>query len=346
MDIITIAQSVYAALDDNDVTSAVSHCLRLARLANDHLYSLHFLRELSSDRDEFTEAFASETDGFSDELRDFLYRKTTDRWFKARTIDCPDDSGNKLDKGVYVKSIGNLVSDIMQSEKEAAEAQTPQGLHPLDMVYREEANAAARGILRDNIRILVCIRERARRLCLDYATTLEKQVLNQRRQNSFVLEMQELVDNFLKSHHFPTFQKLQKAQELLGSTEPEDLSLALTEIRRATKSYADFVYPPQKSPVVCRDGIARTLDDSKYINRLVQHVSDHMPPNRSRELVFAQLEYVGNYLKTLNEMTSKGVHSTVSENEAKQALLGVYLCLADMIRLSGNLDRAVDSGEE
>lgn len=55
---------------------------------------------------------------------------------------------------------------------------------------------------------------------------------------------QNTVDNYFATHHVETYEKLQKANELVESEKREDLALLLTAVRRAMKSIADHFLPP------------------------------------------------------------------------------------------------------
>ena len=72
-----------------------------------------------------------------------------------------------------------------QAEAAIQDAKTPPGLHPLDAEEREHTNFRIRWGRRQQMANLMAIKERIRHFCFDYATTLEKQVLNQTRQRSF-----------------------------------------------------------------------------------------------------------------------------------------------------------------
>ena len=64
--------------------------------------------------------------------------------------------------------------------------------------------------------------------------------------------------------------KLQKAAELAASRDLEDASLLLTEVRRAFKATADFLYPSIAGKATCADGKERELGEGKDSRRLLK----------------------------------------------------------------------------
>jgi hypothetical protein len=138
------------------------------------------------------------------------------------------------------------------------------------------------------------------------------------------------VNNFFKGQAEDVYFKLQKAAELVASSDPEDASLLLTEVRRAFKAAADFYYPSVAGKVICADGKERQLGDDKYLNRLQEFVARRLPGSSSKHLLQAELDYLGNFLKRLNDMASKGVHGSVALAEAKQGLVGLYFFLFNL----------------
>jgi len=63
------------------------------------------------------------------------------------------------------------------------------------------------------------------------------------------------------------------------------------------------------------------------LNRLQEFLVANFSKSSSRELLYAELDYFGVFVRCLNSVASKGVHATVSMSEAKQGLVGLYLFL-------------------
>jgi hypothetical protein len=184
--------------------------------------------------------------------------------------------------------------------------------------------------IRLRISAINTIKERIKARCLNYAIMVERQLETQRKTQCFLEQVQNDVNNYFKAHSEDVYMKLQKAAQLVESNDPEDLSLLLTQVRRAIKATADFFYPPSDQITKCQDGTERDLDDEHYLNRLQEFLADKLAKSSSRELLDVELKYLGVFVRRLNNVASKGVHATVSVSEAQQGLLGLYLFLYNL----------------
>lgn len=153
----------------------------------------------------------------------------------------------------------------------------------------------------------------------------------QSKSEGFLDQVHNEVNNYFKVHSEDVYAKLQKAGQLIGSSDPEDLSLLLTQVRRAIKSAADYFYPATDALIICADGKERQLGDEQYLNRLQEYLATAFEQSSSRDLLRAELDQLAVFARRLNEVASKGVHSDVSAREAKQGFLGLYTFLYDVI---------------
>ena len=124
------------------------------------------------------------------------------------------------------------------------------------------------------------------------------------------------------------------ACERAGEGEPESRSHALTSCRRVLKSVADALYPARRVPVLCPDGITRQLTDDRYINRLLQFVSECSGHSKSRDSIEAELHGFGTRLDGIQSVASKGVHSDVDELEMSQCVMMTFMLVGDLWRLA------------
>ena len=104
--------------------------------------------------------------------------------------------------------------------------------------------------------------------------------------------------------------------------------LLLTEVRRALKAAADHFYPPRAEAVVCSDGKERVLGDDRYLNRLSEYLASQISASTARELAAAELALLDTFMRRLNDLASKGVHATVTQAEARQGLVGMFMFLS------------------
>ena len=99
----------------------------------------------------------------------------------------------------------------------------------------------------------------------------------------------------------------------------------------AIHAASDYFYPPVSGEVVCFDGSSRKMGKEQYLNRLHEFVLKSFGSSTSSELLNAELNQLMIFARKVNDIASKGVHAQVSESEAKQGLLGLYLFLANVI---------------
>jgi len=146
------------------------------------------------------------------------------------------------------------------------------------------------------------------------------------------------VDSKLTSIAPEALEKFIIAYKRISEKDSESRSQALLSCRRILKSVADNVYAPKKELVKCADGEERKLTDDKYINRILQYVSENSNGSAEKGLSIASLEYLGNKLNKIDELASKGVHSEVSEFEVNQCVIQTYLVIGDILHLTDNSD--------
>ncbi|MCG6162135.1 hypothetical protein, partial [Leptospira bandrabouensis] len=140
------------------------------------------------------------------------------------------------------------------------------------------------------------------------------------------------VKNFVESRSEDNYKKLIKASQLIDATDPEYFALLLTLVRKSIQSAADHFFPPVTTGLYrCTDVKERDLSSEKYLNRLEEFLSTNFSKSTSTELLESELKNLTVFLRRLNDISSKGVHSKVDIGEAKQGLLGLYLFLYNVI---------------
>lgn len=83
--------------------------------------------------------------------------------------------------------------------------------------------------------------------------------------------------------------------------------------------------------MVCHDGKTRQLGEGEYLDRLQEFCCCQVSSSKSGKLLRAEVDYLVVFVRRLNEVASKGVHAEVSDIEAKQGLLGLYMFLSNLI---------------
>ena len=189
-----------------------------------------------------------------------------------------------------------------------------------------------KGGWRLRIRAVETIRSRVLNQCQNFAIRVERQLSAQEKTNTFLQRAQNEVQNFFRMKSNDVYEKLQKANQLVDSESKEDLSLLLTQVRRAINAVADHFYPPVPGKVMCADGVERSLGADQYLNRLHEFVYTTFSRSTATDLLRAELDHLLVFTRKLNDVSSKGVHSEVSLTEAQQGFVGLYMFLFNVIR--------------
>ena len=325
----TIIGKIYNHIENDKVDNAVFACIRLSRTIGDVFNTLLFLKELRPDKKQSDQAFYDEVKGFKKEEQKYLWKTVSEHWIEERTLDysISDDP----DKTVLVMGVGEMNKEIQYLKEIISDLKTPTRMEGFDLAAFTDSYDQTKSKLRLKISGISTILERIRTRCLNYASRIEYQLSAQKGTESFLMSVQNEVNNYFFARSEDTYKKLRKATDLLSSGSSEDCALLLTSIRRAIHSAADFFYPPVENDVMCVDGKTRKMGKEQYLNRLHAFVLQSFEKSTSTDLIKAELEHLMVFAKRINEIASKGVHAQVTESEAKQGLLGLYLLLANVI---------------
>ena len=321
---------IYNHVESGDTDKATVACLRLARRVGDSFNTIVFLRELYPDRHQLQVEFFEETQDLKKDAQEFLWKTTQDRWIQERSLDY-SLSTDQDDRNVLAMGVGELIREVEQMEKSIDDLQLPRGMGEFDTAAFTDRHTELKGQIRLKIRACHTILERIRTRCLNYATRIERQLKAADAASDLMGSLQNDVHNYYAERCEPAYQKLRKAASLIKSKEPEDHALLLTSIRRAVKAVADYHFPSRPEPVLCHDGKTRQLGEEQYLNRLQEFCCSQLPSSKSAKLLRAEIDYLGVFVRRLNEVASKGVHAEVSGLEAKQGLLGLYMFLSNLI---------------
>lgn len=332
MNYISAIERVYDHLENDDVEKAVMTCLRISRHLQDHLYTAIFLQEFYSSRKDFINVLLDDTSHLKRETQKEIDKISLGYWIDLRTLDFSmGKTSNGEEKNILSISVGEMKSELDQWERSIEDLKLPSGMGEFDTAAFTDRYNERKSRYRLQIKAINIVKERIKLRCLNYAIKIEKQLLAQAKSKEFLHECQNLVNNYFKQHSDDVYKKLQKATQLIDSTNSEDHSLLLTQIRRALKAAADFFYPPTDEPVKCLDGEERIMGNDQYLNRLQQFFMTTIEKSSSRDLLRAEFEYLAVFARKLNEVASKGVHAEVNITEAKQGLIGIYMLLHNII---------------
>lgn len=331
MDFVQAVARIFDHLEADNVEAATMACLRVARAAQDHLNAAIFLRELYPKKEEVGRTLHDDAQHLSDEAKRFIWQRALDRWLEIHTMDYAfpsDDFDDDRERTVLKVAVGEIDPQLKQWDAALSDLAPPAGLSPFDAAAFHDAANNQRGQIRLRISALQTIRSRVKTRCLNYAIQIEKQLSSQDRNQAVLWNVQNDVNNYFKERADDVFQKLQKASHLASSADPEDAALLLTEVRRALKAAADHFFPPRAEPVLCSDGKERVLGEERYLNRLEEYLASRMQASTARDLANAELSLLAAFMRRLNDLASKGVHAAVTQAEARQGLVGLFMFLS------------------
>ncbi len=75
------------------------------------------------------------------------------------------------------------------------------------------------------------------------------------------------------------------------------------------------------------------MTQAAYRNRLWQYIAERVESETTRDLILATLHELGRRLDHIDSLANKGLHATVSADEADQCILQTYLLVGDLLRL-------------
>ncbi len=324
-----LIERIYDHIENDDVDKAVFACVRLSRSIGDVFNTVLFLKELRPDKKQSNQAFYDEVKDLKEDAQKFLWKTVGEHWLEGRTMDysVTDDP----DKTVMVMGVGEMKKEVDNLRDTISDLKAPDGMDGYDLAAFTDRYDSTKSQFRLRLSGISSILERIRTRCFNYASRIEHQLAGQRKADSFLMNIQNEVNSYFLSRSEDTYKSLRKATDLLGSKNSEDNALLLTSIRRAIHSASDYFYPPVSDDVLCIDGKVRKMGNEQYLNRLHEFVSLSFSKSTSTDLIKAELEHLMVFAKKINEIASKGVHARVTESEAKQGLLGLYLFLANVI---------------
>lgn len=139
-----------------------------------------------------------------------------------------------------------------------------------------------------------------------------------------------LVDTFIRSHCPKAAEKIVAINERMSDGSIESLSAALTSCRRLLMDVADSVFPARDEEWKDRKGRVRKVGIEQYKNRILAYLADLGESEGSYALLESELEHLASRLDVIYEKTCKGVHIDVSLEEARLAVIHIYLFIGEI----------------
>jgi len=122
--------------------------------------------------------------------------------------------------------------------------------------------------------------------------------------------------------------KLAAALRSAQDGDTESRSHVLTTCRRVIEKVADHLYPPSDAPHMSANGVERPVGKGQYRNRILAAVEERSTAQRA---FVAAMDELAARLDLLDELTQKGVHDDVTEQEMEFGLVQTYLLAGELI---------------
>lgn len=196
-----------------------------------------------------------------------------------------------------------------------------------------------KAILVPLIQEVIAIVERVRQSVHDFMIATETELHSGKATGGVFNRGLEYVRQRLATRSPSALAKFAAAEERLLAGGPEDLSHALTSVRRMFKDLADALYPATGDVIVGEDSVERVMDDDAYRNRLIQFVKDRLGKHAQADIVSETLRSVGTRLNKLDSLASKGVHGDVGVAEAEACVVWTFMLAADLLRIDDGTAR-------
>lgn len=236
----------------------------------------------------------------------------------------PDDLKTiKREKKVFMKGIPEIENTINRL-KDGIDRENPISVKEKDELFKLS-------LYLDEYTLII---KKLENKVHEFLSSTEKQILYEKINEDIFEQNRRYVDSKLNSIAPEALEKFIIAYNRLKERNSESRSQALLSCRRILKSVADNIYTPIEKPVICSDGKERKLTDDKYINRLLQFVNENSKGSAEKDLIIAQITDLGNRLKSIDALASKGVHDDVSEYEVNQCVIQTYLLIGDILHLT------------
>ncbi|WP_271508091.1 AbiTii domain-containing protein [Bradyrhizobium sp. CCBAU 11357] len=194
------------------------------------------------------------------------------------------------------------------------------------LANRAKQQIAARKLYNDHHALVVALRDSVHSYATDVYISIE---LGDAAQDIFE-QARNRVDNFIRSYAPKAAEQIIAVNERMADDSAEAFSHALTTCRRLLLTIADAIYPARSEPYIDGRGKSRDVGYESYKNRLLAYLEQSAASAGSRALIESGLEHLAARLDAVNSKVSKGVHVTVTEEEARLAVIHTYLFLGEI----------------
>lgn len=181
----------------------------------------------------------------------------------------------------------------------------------------------------DNVRLLYAIKASVHSYVTDTLISIEFGDFAE----SIFDELRYEVDAFVRSHSPKSAEKLLIIAERMAEGNPEARAEALASCRRLLMSIADSVFPPSDEDWIDGSGKKRKVGEENYKNRLMAFIESKLESSSTVSILSNELEHLNARLDAIYEKSCKGVHTEISQNEARLVIIQAYIFIGEISRL-------------
>lgn len=180
-------------------------------------------------------------------------------------------------------------------------------------------------VLRNTISTLAAIDSGLRTVIYEFVARTYHELVFSEIQAGLFIDVQTQINSHLSPASGSALTKIDTINERLTSGDTESISHAMTTCRRLIDSVADSVYPAREDSVLV-DGQPTLVKQPNTLNRLAAFAYEKKASKGQRDRLRRSL-------KDIYDRVSKGVHSDVTESEAKFVFLQTYILLGEVLML-------------
>ena len=178
----------------------------------------------------------------------------------------------------------------------------------------------------DSVETAEAVIEKVRNRVYRYASAALNRLLFEHVPEHVLEATRRKVDSALAKVSPMALERFAVSYEELRGTSAENWTNACLGVRRVLLAFADSVFPAQDELV---DG--REVGEEQYVNRLWAHAKNKIESEKRRNMVQADLTDLGNRIDAIYDSSNKGVHATVTKDEAERIIARAYFLIADLL---------------
>ncbi len=345
---LNLVRAALNELDQRDCRLSVvaRKALRIARLRNDWeaVYWLQIELDGLADKNARNRRIGEVAPYFSREAFERIHKEAVEASISSRSITFIDSLGKIDDDKLSTLGIQELEENILVLSR--SEDPLPNNLLPYDAAYfsdqRHKNRSVQQQIETEQRKVLARITQRVH----SYLSQVERQLVLGQLQSDVFEDNRRYVDDRLQQFAPEILEQLHIAYRRTREGTAEARSHALTSCRRALKALADRLYPPRKEPVKGVNGKERTLDDSMYVARLWQFITESNAGSTAKRMLSDDIERLGKQVDRLNDLAGKGVHAEATEFEVNMCVLSMYSLIGVLLRLLDQTSGAMVTADD